>query len=748
MGKTIIISNRLPVKINAADGNYNLVASEGGLATGLGSIYKKNGNIWLGWPGMYLENEEQKTTIDNKLLELNLHPVYLTQEEINQYYEGFSNEIIWPVFHYMTTYARYENSYWEFYELVNRKFCEAALSLIEPGDTIWIHDYQLLLLPGMIRKEKPGSTIGFFQHIPFPSFEIFRLLPWRTELLEGLLGADLVGFHTYDDARHFLSASRRILSVKSSLNLVKFKERNVMVEAIPMGIDDTKYTLLAESSIVKDEIKALKQTFQNLTLILSIDRLDYSKGILQRLQAFDKLLKENPGYCENVSMYMIVVPSRDTVPLYKELRDEIDKLVGNINARFRTNTWTPINYFYRSFPIEILSALYQMAKICLVTPMRDGMNLVCKEFVASRINNDGVLILSEMAGAAKELTDAIIVNPNNIVEICQAMVNGLNMSEEEQAFRMSRMRELVMKYNVHYWVDLFMKRLKEVKQSQQEVQFSQYFSPLIMNLVSARYAKSKKRLILLDYDGTLIDFSGDINAVAPDKKLLRIIKGLTDDDRNKVIIVSGRNYTTLQDWFGNMKLDLVGEHGVWQRKHGNEWQEIIKLNSEWKSGILPILKVYCDRTPGSFIEEKSHSLVWHYRNADEELAGFRANELVSDLHYLISDLALQILSGNKVIEIKSRDINKGKAVMSYIQAGNYQFILAIGDDKTDEDMFKIINDVGITVKVGDNKSAAKYYVNNTSEVRILLNNLIVGRKSNSLLSRVLKMIPGLTFDKQ
>ncbi|MES2648539.1 MAG: bifunctional alpha,alpha-trehalose-phosphate synthase (UDP-forming)/trehalose-phosphatase [Bacteroidota bacterium] len=748
MGKTIIISNRLPVKINAEDGKFDLVASEGGLATGLGSIYKKNGNIWIGWPGMYLENEDQKTAIDSKLLELNLHPVYLTQEEINQYYEGFSNEILWPVFHYMTTYARYENSFWEFYELVNRKFCDQALSLIEPGDTIWIHDYQLLLLPGLIRKEKPGATIGFFQHIPFPSFEIFRLLPWRTELLEGLLGADLVGFHTYDDARHFLSASRRILSVKSNLNLIKFEDRKVMVETIPMGIDDTKYALLTEDIKVKEEVEALKQTFQNLTLILSIDRLDYSKGILQRLQAFDRLLKENHHYREYVSMYMIIVPSRDTVPLYKELRDEIDKLVGNINARFRTNTWTPINYFYRSVPIEMLSALYQVAKICLVTPMRDGMNLVCKEFVASRVNNDGVLILSEMAGAAKELIDAVIVNPNNIEEICGAMVLGLNMSKEEQAFRMTRMRDLVMKYNVHFWVELFMKRLKEIKQSQHEIQFSQYISIDIMEHIASKYAKVKKRLILLDYDGTLIDFSVDINAVSPDRKLLRIIKSLTDDNNNKVVLISGRNYTTLQDWFGNMKLDLVGEHGVWQRKHGTEWQEIIKLDSEWKSGILPILKIYCDRTPGSFIEEKSHSLVWHYRKADEELANYRANELISDLHYLISDLALQILSGNKVIEIKSRDINKGKAALSYIQSENYQFILAIGDDKTDEDMFKVINEVGNTIKVGDNKSAAKYYVNNTREVRNFLNNLIDTRKSDNLLSRALKLITGIKPGKQ
>lgn len=747
MGKTIIISNRLPVKIAARDGNYTFQPSEGGLATGLGSIYNKGNSVWLGWPGLFVDNDTEKKDIDKKLNALNLHPVYLTNEEINQYYEGFSNEILWPVFHYMSTYARYENSYWEYYNVVNKKFCEVFLKIYEPGDVVWIHDYHLLLLPQLIRSAQPLATIGFFQHIPFPSFELFRLLPWRKELLEGLLGADLIGFHTYDDARHFLGASSHILSLKSSLNTVIFDERKIVVEAFPMGIDEKKFTGLTNDKEVLLHIEHLKESFANIRLILSIDRLDYSKGILQRLQAFDLLLENRHDWREKVSLYMIVVPSRDSVPMYKELRNEIDKLAGNINARHRTNTWTPINYFYRSYPVEMLSALYQFADVCLVTPMRDGMNLVCKEFVASRSNNDGVLILSEMAGAAKELIDSIIVNPNNIIEISHAMLAALIMPKDEQQRRMKQMKELVSKYNVHNWVETFMQRLNELEKPKQ-TEVSKYLSFFTGQYIRNRYVRARKRLIMLDYDGTLVNFSVDINAVSPDKELLDILQDLVDDERNQVVIISGRQHTTMEEWFGKMKIDMVAEHGVWYKKAGGTWQETIKFNVDWKKQLLPILQVYSDRAPGAFVEEKSHSLAWHYRGAENGLGEFKANEMMGNIRYLIADLPLLMLQGNKVIEIKSSEMDKGKAALNCINAGNYNFVLAIGDDVTDEDMFKVTKPLGITVKIGTNKSAAEFHFNNSKEARNLLRNLPSKLLITKILDRLIHIVPYPSFGKQ
>ncbi len=747
MGKTIIISNRLPVKIATKDGNYTFQPSEGGLATGLGSIYTKGNSVWLGWPGLFVDNEPEKKEIDKKLNALNLHPVYLSNEEINQYYEGFSNEILWPVFHYMSTYARYENSYWEYYNVVNKKFCEAFLKIYQPGDVLWIHDYHLLLLPQLIRSAQPLATIGFFQHIPFPSFELFRLLPWRKELLEGLLGADLIGFHTYDDARHFLGASSHILSLKSSLNTVIFDERKIVVEAFPMGIDEKKFAGLTNDKEVLLHIEHLKDSFANTRMILSIDRLDYSKGILQRLQAFALLLENRHDWREKVALYMIVVPSRDSVPMYKELRNEIDKLVGNINARHRTNTWTPINYFYRSYPVEMLSALYQFADVCLVTPMRDGMNLVCKEFVASRSNTDGVLILSEMAGAAKELIDSIIVNPNNIIEISHAMLAALIMPKEEQRRRMQQMKELVSKYNVHNWVETFMQRLNELEKPRQ-TEVSKYLSFFTGQYIRNRYVRARKRLILLDYDGTLVNFSVDINAVSPDKELLDILQDLVNDERNEVVIISGRQHTTMEEWFGKMKIDMVAEHGVWYKKAGGTWQETIKFNVDWKKQLLPILQVYSDRAPGAFVEEKSHSLAWHYRGAENGLGEFKANEMMGNIRYLIADLPLQMLQGNKVIEIKSSEMDKGKAALNCINAGNYNFVLAIGDDITDEDMFKVTRPFGITVKIGTNKSAAEFHFNSSREARALLRNLPSKLLITKILDRLIHILPYPSFGKQ
>jgi trehalose 6-phosphate synthase/phosphatase len=374
MRKTIIVSNRLPVKISEGNGDYTLQQSEGGLATGLGSIYREGNNIWIGWPGQEVTDVKEQDKMTKQLRKMNLMPVFLTQDEINNFYEGFSNETLWPVFHYMAVYAHYEQEHWDAYYQVNKKFRDIIMKVAEPGDIIWVHDYQLLLLPGMIRAELPEISIGFFQHIPFPSYELFRLIPWRTEILEGMLGADLMGFHTFDDTRHFLNAASRLLPVNTSANVVSYNDRAIVVETFPMGIDFNKYADMGKDPEVLQQMQHLKENFQNDRLILSIDRLDYSKGILQRLEAFELLLQLHPEYVGKVVLYMIVVPSRDTVAQYKELRDQIDKYVGNVNARFRTLSWHPIQYFYRSFPLETLSALYNFADICLVTPMRDGMN--------------------------------------------------------------------------------------------------------------------------------------------------------------------------------------------------------------------------------------------------------------------------------------------------------------------------------------------------------------------------------------
>lgn len=723
MSKTIIVSNRLPVKLNENNGEFTFIPSEGGLATGLGSIYQKSDNVWVGWPGMEITDKQAQKRITRELDSKNLKPVFLTQDEINNYYEGFSNEVLWPVFHYMPTYARYQQTYWDFYLSVNKKFCDIVFEIAEPGDIVWIHDYQLLLLPGLIRNLLPDLSIGFFQHIPFPSYELFRLIPWRLEILEGVLGADLIGFHTFDDARHLVQTTRRLMtSATSSSNEISYNNRSIIVDSFPMGIDSEKFETLLTTDIVKDRLQALDKNFGNIKTILSIDRLDYSKGILQRLQAFELFLQMNPGYIGRIVLYMIVVPSRDNVPQYRELRDEIDKFVGSINARYSTMDWQPVYYFYRPFPVDELTALYAKADICLVSPMRDGMNLVCKEYVASRVNDDGVLILSEMAGASKELVDALIVNPNNIGSIANAIFEALNMPSEEQQRRMMLMKEIVRKFNVNHWVKLFMDRLMEVKKMQKSMYAKRINQATIQN-IQKMYSVSKQRLIVLDYDGTLVGFKTNIELAAPDEELFRLLKQIASDKDNRVVIVSGRDPKFLEKWLGSLDVDIISEHGAWTKTKHNAWMSVPGLNASWKKDIYPVLESFTDRTPGAFIEEKDFSLVWHYRKVEESLGELRTNELMNTLRYLVEDKGLQLLPGNKVVEIKNIEINKGKAIMNFVMEGNYNFIMAIGDDHTDEDIFKALPQSAVTIKVGSHVSAAKFYTGNYLDVREFLKGL-------------------------
>ncbi|SHL41962.1 trehalose 6-phosphate synthase /trehalose 6-phosphatase [Chitinophaga jiangningensis] len=722
MRKTIIVSNRLPVKMMEQDGEYVLQASEGGLATGLGSIYREGNNIWIGWPGQEISDSKEQEKITAQLRQMNLMPVFLTEEEINNFYEGFSNETLWPVFHYMSVYARYEQVYWDAYYQVNKKFRDIVLSVAEQGDTIWVQDYQLLLLPGMIRAEMPEISIGFFQHIPFPSFELFRLIPWRAEILEGMLGADLMGFHTFDDTRYFLEAVNRLLSAKTTANVVNYNDRAIVVETFPMGIDDKKYGELGQDPQVLSNIQQLKDTFKTEKMILSIDRLDYSKGILQRLHAFELLLQMYPEYVGKVVLYMIVVPSRDSVPQYKQLREDIDRKVGHINAKFRTLSWHPVQYFYRSFPMEMLSALYNFADICLVTPMRDGMNLVSKEYVASRNNNDGVLILSEMAGASKELIDAIIVNPNNIGSIMTAIMEAVNMPLDDQQRRMKAMRQVVSKFNIHHWVKLFMDRLQEVNTMQQNM-LARRVNPETAMYIRQEYRKAQSRIIFLDYDGTLVGFQANIDQASPDPDLYQLLRELAAIPGNRIVMISGRNHDTLGKWFGHMPLDLVAEHGAWQKTKNGDWFQLPGLSDKWKQEILPLMEMVTDRTPGSFIEEKSYSLVWHYRKVEAGLGELRANELMSTLRYYTQEKGLQILPGDMVIEVKNVEINKGKAALSWLQEGSYDFIMAMGDDVTDEDIFKDLPPESYTIKVGSQVSAARYYLRSFHEVRHFLRTL-------------------------
>jgi trehalose 6-phosphate synthase/phosphatase len=722
MPRLVIISNRLPITITEQDGKLQYKPSAGGLATGLNSLGDSIERIWIGWPGIDIQSEEKKEGVREDLLEHDLIPVFLSQQEIQLYYEGFSNKTIWPHFHYFTQYTAYEDHMWEAYQRVNQKFAEAVIPHIREDDLVWVHDYQLMLLPNMIRQEFPDISIGFFLHIPFPSYEIFRILPWRKQILEGILGANLIGFHTFGYMRHFLSAAYRITGHEHNFGHLKIGNRLVNVDVFPMGIDYEKYAhpefnLLEENAAFK-----IKQLAKGNKLVISIDRLDYSKGIPNRIKVMEAFLDRYPEYTGKVILVMVVVPSRANVDEYQDLKHQIDTLVGEVNGRFRTFDWAPIRYFYRSLNFEELMTLYQEADIAMITPLRDGMNLVAKEYVASKEDSKkGVLILSEMAGSSSDLHDAITVNPNDLNDIVGALKQAIEMNEKEQRWRIENMQKRLRKYTVQHWANTFMSEQKRLMEEQKKQRVYRLQGQARKDLIK-HYQSAKKRLIIIDYDGTLMNFDPNPQAVVPDQAVLETLQLLKKDPANKVIVSSGRDRQTLEKWLGELQVDMAAEHGVWIKKD-DEWQSSPNLGAAWKSEIKEILEDLVERTPGSFIEEKDYSVAWHYRRIDKDLGAKRVREFRDVLRYLTANLDLQVLEGNKVVEIKNAGVNKGKAVLNWINENDWDFFLAIGDDHTDEDTFEALPKEAYTIKVGIDRTSARFSLASVEEVRAFLNEL-------------------------
>jgi trehalose 6-phosphate synthase/phosphatase len=738
MQRLLIVSNRLPLTVQERKGDLHVEPSVGGLATGLRSWYKSHTSIWIGWAGMGRKKIKRGKDIMARLISENCHPVPLSEPDVEAYYHGFCNRTIWPLFHYFPIYAEYSADFWQAYERVNTTFANVVAGIAKPNDIIWIHDYHLMLLPKLLRERLPKATVGFFLHIPFPTFEIFRLLPWRKQILEGLLGADLVGFHTYDYTGHFLDSVHRLLGYEVAMGQITVADRIVRSDAFPMGINYEQFSTATQDLKMQAERKRFRKKLGDCQVILSVDRLDYTKGIPQRLEAFSVFLDRNPKFKRKVILVLLVVPSRTRMEHYIQLKKQLDGLVGEINGKHGTIGWMPVWYLYRSLPFHPLAALYSLADVALVTPLRDGMNLVAKEYTTTKTDGKGVLILSETAGAAQELGEAIIINANNQEEIAQALAKALEMPEQEQIERNHIMQQRLRRYDVVRWANEFIDKLLYTKKAQREMQEKALTYEMQRKLASD-FRGSANALLLLDYDGTLVPFSPRPVEAMPGTKLMRLLEKFTRNPGNEVVLISGRDKDTLERWFGGLNVGLVAEHGVWvKEKGGRGWEMIETLTSEWKEEVYPIFESWVDRTPGSFIEEKEFSLVWHYRKADTELGELRARELINNLSNTTANLNLQVLEGSKVVEVKNSDINKGRAALRWISRDEWDFILALGDDWTDEDTFKVLPSTAWSIKVGFGASAARFSLNHPSEATSLLRKM-VGQKMQ--LSGLLRDFP-------
>jgi trehalose 6-phosphate synthase/phosphatase len=723
--RLILVSNRLPMQLIEKEGKVTIKQSDGGLVSALKGYFEQASagetfqqKIWVGaadFPEKRWEKVEGRSED-----EFSIEPIFIDKKVYDKYYNGFCNATLWPLFHYFPSYVVYDQDFFEKYEQANQQFADHLIKIIKPGDTVWIHDYQLFLLPGLIREKIPDAKIGFFLHIPFPSFEIFRLLhrPWKEKIIRGLLGADLVGFHTHEYVQHFLKTVRMVMGFDHQYRVIAFENRLVKADLFPLGVEFNKFSASAQKPEVIESRTSILKNFQDKKIIFSVDRLDYSKGVTHRLSGFEKFLELHPEWREKVVFILVVVPSRQIISKYNERRKLIEEQVGRLNGKYSSLSWQPIIYRYSQINFDELCALYQAADVALITPLRDGMNLVAKEYVASAIKK-GVLILSELAGAANELGEALQVNPLDAIEVATAIQVALTMPVSEQLHKLALMQKRLLSYDVVSWVNDFLQQLTDVK-NQQASEQQKFVTSSIQRDIVHNFKHAQTRNLLLDYDGTLVPFARHPREAMPDKNLLKLLASLGSDVKTNLTIISGRDATMLDEWFHDIPVTLVAEHGASIKRVQQGWIQEKEIDQTWKPMLRPTLEMFVKRSPRSFIEEKNHTLAWHYRNVEPELGFTRSRELLDNLFHLIRNAQLQVIDGNKVIEIRVAGIDKGIAAKKLIEETNSEFVLVVGDDKTDEDMFRSLADRALTIKVGPGHSVAQYSVASQQDIIKLL----------------------------
>jgi trehalose 6-phosphate synthase/phosphatase len=723
--RLVVVSNRLPLTLRQSAKGWSAEPSSGGLVTALGPVVQGTGGLWLGWPGEAPEGHDRgrEEALGRWEREHGFAAIDLPKPLASRFYQGYPNRVLWPLFHQFPSRLEYTPESWAAYVEANERFRDAVVKRLRPGDLVWVHDYHLMLLPRLLREAAPDVAIGFFLHIPFPSSEVFHILPRREELLHGVLGADYVAFQTHRHLSHFRSALLRTLGLSSQMDGVFVEGRGVRLEALPIGIAPESFLGLLESDpAVAASREKLRRRFEGRRVLLAVDRLDYTKGIPERLRAYRRLLVRAPALRERVSLVQIAVPSRERIGRYRELKEQVNGLVGEINGQFGTPDWTPVVYIRRSVARADLVALYAFADLGWVTPLRDGMNLVSKEYVACQKSGDGVLLLSEFAGAAAEMGEAVIVNPYDEEQTAAAIERALALPAEDRRERMEALHGRVTRNNAFAWADRFVSGLSRAAASRLA---SGEPERLPIPDVTAAFRRSRRGLVLLGYDGTLVPLASRPSQAVPPPDLAPLLLRLAGNGRHRVAIVSGRPRADLERWFGQTsELWLAAEHGALLRPPGaREWSVLRPLPpADWKTRVRPVLEHFTDRTPGSFIEEKEYSLVFHFRMADREFGDWLANELVANLEDLLTETELHAVRGRVSVEVKFAWASKGE-VVRHLEAADGQpadFHLALGDDRTDEDLFAVMGPDAWTIHVGAGPSQARYQLGSPSDVQRLL----------------------------
>ncbi|MGE3881374.1 MAG: bifunctional alpha,alpha-trehalose-phosphate synthase (UDP-forming)/trehalose-phosphatase [Planctomycetota bacterium] len=732
----VVASNRLPISLGARDSEagFELRRSSGGLAAALAGVAEDQPFDWVGWPGCFVPIESE-SAVRESLAEQRLFPLFLSEEEERGFYRGYSNGAIWPLFHYFADRAIHRESDWASYVAVNRRFAAAIAELAAEEARVWIHDFHLMLVPSMLRELREDLKIAFFLHVPWPSSEIYRILPSREELLRGLLGADLVAFHTFDYARHFRSTSVRVLGASVTHDAVQFEGHRTTVAVHPIGIDVAGFRAALTDADAGTRLAELRHSYGGHRMILGVERLDYTKGIAHKLRAFERLLERRGDLVGRVTLLQVIVPSRLQNSDYAELKGELEEMVGRINGRFAMPGFTPVEYVHRSFDAQQLAMLYRYASACMVTPVRDGMNLVAQEFVFCQQSQQGLdeahrgmLVLSEFAGAAQVLSRAILVNPWDTEGLATALEQALDMSPAERVERMATMAAKVTELDCRHWARAVLADLARVTEHTGHAA-GQAIDAGTEQILRASWAAADHRLVLLDYDGTLREIVRTPEAAAPDEAIRTLLRALAQDPRNEVHVVSGRHRADLDRWLSGLGVHLCAEHGFASRRaDATQWQELENLDLGWIPTVVEILQSVCEEVPGTRVEQKPCAVAWHYRLADADYGPWRARELLNELESRLARLPVDIVHGNRVIEVRPSGVHKGVYATAALaiaeQRGHVDFIFCAGDDTTDRDMFRSLPPSAITVHVGEGDEHARWRIASPARLRRLLGALV------------------------
>ncbi|KAF4394662.1 hypothetical protein CsatB_001106 [Cannabis sativa] len=771
--RIIIVANQLPVKAKRRLDNkgWSFSWDEDSLLLQL-----KNGLpddmevLYVGSLNADVDANEQDDVSQLLLDKFKCVPAFLPADILSKFYHGFCKQHLWPLFHYMLPYSathggRFERSLWEAYVAANKIFSQKVIEVINPEDDyVWIHDYHLMVLPTFLRRRFNRLRMGFFLHSPFPSSEIYRTLPVREEILKALLNSDLIGFHTFDYARHFLSCCSRMLGLeyqsKRGYIGLEYYGRTVGIKIMPVGIHMGQIESVLRNPDNEWRVKELRRKFAGKTVLLGVDDMDIFKGVNLKLLAMEQLLRQHPSWHGKAVMVQIANPARARGKDLEEIQDEIHASCKRINETFGRAGYEPIIFIDRPVSLSERAAYYAIAECVVVAAVRDGMNLtpyeyiVCRQGVSSSESStdfDGpkksMLVVSEFIGCSPSLSGAIRINPWNIETTAEAMNEAISMADSEKQMRHEKHYRYVSTHDVAYWSRSFFQDMERTCRDHfrrrcwgiglsfgfRVVALDPNFKKLSIDHIVSSYSRSKNRAILLDYDGTVMPQTS-INKV-PSPTVISTINMLCADDKNSIFVVSGRGRDSLGKWFSPChKLGIAAEHGYYMRWSADkDWQICGPCNDfGWIQIVEPVMKQYTESTDGSYIEKKESAIVWHHRDADPSFGSCQAKELLDHLESVLANEPVAVKSGQFIVEVKPQGVSKGLVAENIFTTMNENgrqadFVLCVGDDRSDEDMFEIIgsamssgvlsnNSSVFACTVGQKPSKAKYYLDDTAEV--------------------------------